>query len=595
MNDLRLPLLLSSLLTLSCAEEQLVAIAGQLLGVICDAESGWPVDGGRLSVTVGDATNETRTDDEGAFLFPSLAEGEGSLHIDPRGEDRTAVVQISGTTIFEDPACRGLPGPPGTGGVRGQVCNRHTGDLITEADVKILLAEGESIGTTSDDQGRFLFDAVPAGEHVLLIEADGYTQSIPIDVLDGETTEVSLGECAAAGLSEGFVIGHMCDAVTGGPLQGADVLTFLADTTMMSDSTDLEGNFLIGPLAEGHVLVRVLREPDVARDFPVEVVAGTDVLVVNDEGCGDSLVPPGSITGSVCTPEGASAVSGADVWLELPDGERIETTTDSDGNFVLNGVPPGEYDVHIRAGVFDSVHHVVVDSSGSAAIPPEDCPLDDLNTKIAVVSGSYDDVGSVLIDVGIPAESIDTFDSYSWANELFGDLATLSEYDIVFINCGADEYDFVNSESLQSNLRQYIQAGGRLYASDWAYDIVEVTFPSFVDFYGDDMMRDSAAVGIEQTQAGTIIDADLAGALGASDVQLNYPLGSWAIVESVSDDVNIYIRGNAMTYDSETLPFVPHTLSFRVGDGRVTYSSFHQEPGINLQQEQILNYLMFML
>ena len=54
-------------------------------------------------------------------------------------------------------------------------------------------------------------------------------------------------------------------------------------------------------------------------------------------------------------------------------------------------------------------------------------------------------------------------------------------------------------------------------------------------------------------------------------------------------------RGDAETESFETLSSVPHTLSFDHGEGRVTFSSFHQEPGINVQQEQILHMLMFML
>lgn len=604
----RLPVvaLVSIVGLVGCRDDELVAIAGNLQGVICDEESGWPVDNQRVSVSVGGVQSETRTNKDGEFKFTSLPEGLGSLHIHEDGDDRVYDVEIIEGTIFEDTACRGLPGPPGTGGVRGQICNRHTGGLITDAAVKIIMAEGETIATTSDGDGRFLFDAVPVGEHVLNIDAPGFTQSKLIEVKDGLVTEVNLGECLEPALNEGFVRGHLCDPASddGDVLVGADVLGFLPDGEVVSTTTDLDGNFSLGPLAEGPLLVRLMRDPDVFLEWETEVVAGVDAILVNDQECGEPFEEPpppppedepGTITGNVCTPDGAAGVSGADIWVLLEDGTRVETTSDSNGDWQLTGIPPGNYVVHVQAGVFGTSHHVTLESGSAATIPAGDCPLLESETRIAVVQGSFDDVGTVLLDVGIPAEQITTYDGFSWTAELFGNLDVLRTFDIVFINCGASEFEYTSDPSMQQNLRTYLEEGGRLYASDWAYDIVEVAYPSFIDFYGDDLTRDTAQEGTEQVQPGTIIDADLAAALGTSNVTLNYPLGAWAMVQGATADVKVYIRGNSDSFLGDTLTNVPHTMSFRIGNGRVTYSSFHQEPGINIQQEQILHYLMFML
>lgn len=593
----------------ACRDDDLVAIAGRLNGIICSETTGFPVADMRVSITVGGVQSETRTNRDGEFKFSSLPEGEGSLHIHQEGDDRTATVEITDSAVFNDTACRGLPGPPGTGGVRGQVCNRHTGGLISDAAVKIVMADGATVATTSDGDGRFLFDAVPVGEHVLHIEATGFQQSKLIEVKEGQITEIDLGSCEEPAFNEGFVKGHMCEL--GDPeadeldvLVGASVLGFLADGTIVATSTDFDGNFELGPLPEGDLLVRITRDPDIFRELDVEVVGGVETIVVNEVKCGEPFEEPppppppdedGIIKGNVCTPDGAAGLSGADIWILLEDGSRMETTSDSEGDWQLTGVPPGNYVVHVQAGVFGRSYHVVLEGGETVTIPEDDCPLQETETKIAVVSGSYDDVGTVLLDVGIPGEQITTYDDVSWVPELFGDINVLRTFDIVFINCGASEFEYTSDTTIQANLRQYIQEGGRLYASDWAYDVIETTFPTYVDFYEDDLTRDSAQVGAEQVQSGVIIDSDLAGALGTSNVTLNYPLGAWAIVQDASSDVNVYIQGNAETFGFETLSNVPHTLSFRVGDGRVTYSSFHQEPGINIQQEQILHYLMFML
>ena len=95
---------------------------------------------------------------------------------------------------------------------------------------------------------------------------------------------------------------------------------------------------------------------------------------------------------------------------------------------------------------------------------------------------------------------------------------------------------------------------------------------------------------------GSVVDSQLADAL-------NYPLSQWAIVQAVSPSVRVFIRGDAdgaedaFDFLPEEIHYVdvPHTLSFEVGEGKVVFSSFHQEPGVNIQQEQVLRLLMFQL
>ena len=227
----------------ACRDDDLVAIAGNLRGVVCSETTGFPVEDMRVSISVGGVQSDTRTDKDGEFKFSSLPEGEGSLHIHQEGDDRTAIIEITDKAVFEDTACRGLPGPPGTGGVRGQVCNRHTGSLINDAAVKIIMADGATIATTTDGDGRFLFDAVPVGEHVLNIDAANFTQSVLIDVKDGLITEVDLGECSEPNYNEGFLKGHLCElGEEPDVLVGADVFGFLGDGSVVTTSTNFDGN-----------------------------------------------------------------------------------------------------------------------------------------------------------------------------------------------------------------------------------------------------------------------------------------------------------------------------------------------------------------
>lgn len=70
----------------------------------------------------------------------------------------------------------------------------------------------------------------------------------------------------------------------------------------------------------------------------------------------------------------------------------------------------------------------------------------------------------------------------------------------------------------------------------------------------------------------------------------------WAIMESVSSDVRVYIRGPADSlFPSHYDNSAPYTVGFPLGAGKVLYTSWHQEPGINLESERVLQLLVFEL
>ena len=66
-------------------------------------------------------------------------------------------------------------------------------------------------------------------------------------------------------------------------------------------------------------------------------------------------------------------------------------------------------------------------------------------------------------------------------------------------------------------------------------------------------------------------------------------------MQAASAQVTTYIRGDAALDSGQTLQDVPHTVAFRPGAGRVLFTSFHQEPGINPDMERVLRLLIFEL
>src|SRR5690606_35976898 len=118
-------------------------------------------------------------------------------------------------------------------------------------------------------------------------------------------------------------------------------------------------------------------------------------------------------------------------------------------------------------------------------------------------------------------------------------------------------------------------------------DVVERLFPTAVEFLGEDTFTDDAQDASNTGNAlATVSDAALAQSLGQQQLELKL-WAPWAIMLSASSDVRVYVRGTAETY-SQTWNDAPYTVGFPHGDGRVLYTSWHQEPGINIDAERLL-------
>ncbi len=517
--------------------EPLVRPGATIAGVVCDSVTGRPRQGVEVSCRVGEHRLDVESDATGNFVCPNIAaaEHEATVRIDEGGERkaRRYVVEIAPGEQSEihDTACRAGPGEPGLGDIDGRVCNRHTGELIVHADVSLLL----SVGGEEEVRTQQSSGEPDPGRF--------YFPGVPV------------------------------------------------------------GDWVIVIEAEGfHRTVGVTVEEGQVAEIDLGVCEDED-LTGEGEGEGEGEGDTGGVSGHVCTFDGTS-LGGATISTTMPDGSVRNVTSNDVGDWLMLDLPPGEYTFRVQAGSYSAERTVTVTAGSVVDLPDDECELDQDDVKIAVIEGSWDDVYSVLINVGVEPGIVDVYPSYGGAQTVLGDPALLATYDVLMINCGAEEYDFQNDPVLRQNLEDYVLAGGNLYASDLAYDFVEQTFPSYLEFYGADPTFGSAEVGIAGDVPGTILDSFLATAIGRSSITLHYPYGTWAIVTGNATGVRVLIRGRAPYDDwsgsggTGAVENNPHTVLFHPGGasgGKVVFSSFHQEPGINVDQERILQLLMFQL
>jgi len=316
-----------------------------------------------------------------------------------------------------------------------------------------------------------------------------------------------------------------------------------------------------------------------------------------------------TVTGRICDPSGTGWVVGAHVWSaadEDGDGEAdwyVETWTDADGYFALEGVRAGTRTIYVDKGSFSTEFEVTV-TGGTYELPEDECLSGDL--PVAVVTGDYDDIGHILRDLGI---DYDAYSSGTYLN-LLRDPEAMAEYDIIFFNCGMS-FSWLSYEAeVADNLQAFVADGGSVYASDWAHAIVEASWPAQIDWLGEDEVWDPNTdidyghlypyAGLAARIDGDVNDSVMASAIGSETAELVFDLDAWVVPLTPGLGTSVLISGEVGTYDEdtfgvgETLGNVPLALRFEPG-GTVIYTTFHNEAQLTQDMEAALKEIILSL
>lgn len=302
----------------------------------------------------------------------------------------------------------------------------------------------------------------------------------------------------------------------------------------------------------------------------------------------DPGLESGDVSGQICDPSGDGWVVGAYVYVAVDDdgdGQedwRAEDLTDGDGYFLLSGLPTGGHTIVVEKGSFSTTIDIALGAEG-LQLATEEC-LDPNSVSVAVVSGEYDAIEELIASMELDYDLYNGLQGQGYLG-LLTDLDTLMEYDIVFLNCGINERWMQQEAAVVDALQRYVAAGGSVYASDWSYRFVELTFPGQIDFYGDDNRSGAAYVGNMGSINATVLDPDMKSVLGSSTADLNYDLDSWAVITASSAEV--LIRGDVQAWGAGPQQDVP--LAVQIDDGgRVIYTTFHNEQQITVDMESLL-------
>ena len=365
----------------NCDPQLVSNLRGDLQGLVCSAD-GAPLVGAAITLT-GTRERETVTNGNGEYRFNSVPVGRADITAtlgDVVREFPDNEVFANELTVITDTACRDQPAPPvfDSGVLDGHICNRHTGELVSDAEVLIPLADGTVLTGATDGEGRFSVAVIPTGDHVVTIRGEGYQRSFAVAIVKDQTTSLDLAEdCESVNLGEGGIIGKFCDPASGGNLISAAVTVkpVLAGPTEeeQHDITDIEGEFEINGLLPGNYDVEVRADGYLFDMSAVQVIAGELTSITDVASCG-GLVQVGRIEGQLCDADAGGTFVGT---IELQQGGVVidATQTAADGRFTFNGVVPGTYQLRAFRENFErSFAGVVVEAFRATLIEEGECP-----------------------------------------------------------------------------------------------------------------------------------------------------------------------------------------------------------------------------
>jgi hypothetical protein len=339
--------------------------------------------------------------------------------------------------------------------------------------------------------------------------------------------------------------------------------------------------------------------------------------------------PFGALHGQVCATDGKTLLNGATVTVDAVDCHgapvHVETETDAAGAFTLEGLPQGLVTVKASLGDFKRVANVIVVAGETSEVPGPDLCLEQQNIKIAVITGNGDKIERLLTDLHLTYTIFDGTPGL-WPNGaavFLSDLKQLKTYDLVFIDCAAAtslyHVDLGDEAALiESNLRDYVQSGGSLYASDWAGLIASFGAPGALMFAADTPVQlpfdaHNLKGFAPQTLTATISDEGLKTFLGKPSIAIVFPKASsavslhWGLLESTpgatvlatADHVGVCTDAACAT-QGLARDHVPLAVRVKVTPagthgGQVLYTSFHNIAQGGDDVARLLKYLVLNL
>lgn len=243
----------------------------------------------------------------------------------------------------------------------------------------------------------------------------------------------------------------------------------------------------------------------------------------------------GTVMGKVLAQNGTTPIPMATVFVDV-NGEIYLTLTNKQGDFSLEA-PSGTHPMYIESGrgkIFRTLTTVTVPENRTTTIPNGTVKLQQAGT-LAYIAGAFDNIQDIIItQLGYTADEITVAD--------LDNLTLLQSYSGLFLNCGKSGILDANK---YSNLLAFVNAGGSIYASDWAVEYLtgdgnmktpsshsahtgnKTCVPEIGGFVDDTLLCTDKMGPSIMLYATSILPTDIQTYMGVTTIDINYDLGGW--------------------------------------------------------------------
>lgn len=327
----------------------LIENPGTLFGAITNALTGQPIIGATIKVELNDVVIVSGlSDNSGNYKLSSLPIGPYTIKIEAQDfQTKVQGIQINDLANLLNVALNPSPGV-----VAGVVKDQVSGAVIPKALVQVEINGVVSASAVTDENGNYKISGLSPGAYNLHITASQYqTALIGVIIIPNISVPVDIFLLPSPGSISGVIT--EIDGST--PLPGT---VFALDTNgaiIRVAKTDSAGNYLLIGMAPGNYVIQAR-----ATDHQLYIKGVTVVTDVNATVNFALTLDPGKITGVVYDPSTNQPIKGAAIEVQSLSLSSLDefsatgtasykTLTDENGQYMVEGLPPGSYSVQANA------------------------------------------------------------------------------------------------------------------------------------------------------------------------------------------------------------------------------------------------------
>jgi uncharacterized GH25 family protein len=347
---------------------------GSVRGRFVRADTGAPVPGAAITIVRGPGPAPDiapLTDSNGNFGLDELIEGDWHLRAQGAGDEIGEEVVIVFDNSLTDVTITVGKGKQSERWVslRGRVVRADTGAPVPDAAITIVRAPGftdepgmrqdialigsPTIMRQTDSAGRFVVHELSAGDwHLEVRSPEGHIGEEVVTIVDDSPSDVTIRLTINNGNPKrGRIRGRVVRADTGAPV-GRATVSIVRGTPDLTLLTDLNGSFLLDELLAGdwHLEVRSPEGQVGENVVHVEGNSVTDATISLRMTNGGPAMQRGRIRGRVVRADTGAPVADAAITIVRGPGPApdIAPLTDSNGNFALDDLPAGDWQLRAQ-------------------------------------------------------------------------------------------------------------------------------------------------------------------------------------------------------------------------------------------------------